>query len=304
MACVFDPGQLSTPERATSKRWLLWITLTAVLAAVCTAQTPAPIHTDNGWKLVWSDEFNGPDGSAVDRSKWVLEQGGEAWGNEELEYYTDRAANVFLRNGNLVIRGLAEKYTGPDGVTRNYTSGRLKTLGKFSQTYGRFEARIKVPFGQGMWPAFWMLGDDIEKAGWPACGEIDIMENIGKEPSIVHGSIHGPGYTGGVGIEAPYTLPGGQRFADDFHLFAVEWDPVSVAFYVDETMYVKRTRANLRPDWRWVFDKPFFLILNLAIGGDWPGNPDSSTHFPQEMLVDYVRVYERISPPAKASAAH
>jgi beta-glucanase (GH16 family) len=290
------------------------LVITAALAGVCSAQSSAPLSKSQAatseatmeahdWKLVWSDEFNGPDGSSVDRSKWVVETGGKGWGNQELEYYTDRPANLFLKNGNLVIHGVAEKYTGPDGVTRNYTSGRLKTLGKFSQTYGRFEARIKVPSGQGMWPAFWMLGDDIDKVGWPACGEIDIMENIGKEPSIVHGSIHGPGYTGDVGIEAPNKLADGQRFADDFHVFAVEWDQKSIAFYVDKTMYVKRTRADLKPGWKWVFDKPFFVILNLAIGGDWPGSPDASTKFPADMLVDYVRVYQQ-EPPPSATAPH
>jgi len=278
--------------RRTPKRLLVLPALLAGAALVCGAQNPSPIPRAEGWKLVWSDEFNGPDGSSVDRSKWVLETGSEGWGNNELEYYTDRAANVFLRDGNLVIRALSENYPESDPKGRKYTSGRLKTLGKFSRTYGRFEARIKLPFGQGMWPAFWMLGDDIEKADWPGCGEIDIMENVGKEPSMIHGSIHGPGYTGNVGIESPYTLPGGKRFADDFHVFAVEWSPDSIAFFVDQTMYVKRTRADLRPGWKWVFDKPFFLILNLAVGGDWPGAPDSSTRFPQEMLVDYVRVYE------------
>jgi len=278
--------------RRTPKRLLVLPALLAGAALVCGAQNPSPIPRAEGWKLVWSDEFNGPDGSSVDRSKWVLETGSEGWGNNELEYYTDRAANVFLRDGNLVIRALSENYPESDPKGRKYTSGRLKTLGKFSRTYGRFEARIKLPFGQGMWPAFWMLGDDIEKADWPGCGEIDIMENVGKEPSMIHGSIHGPGYTGNVGIEAPYTLPGGKRFADDFQVFAVEWSPDSIAFFVDQTMYVKRTRADLRPGWKWVFDKPFFLILNLAVGGDWPGAPDSSTRFPQEMLVDYVRVYE------------
>jgi len=286
----------AVPVRRMQKRRLV-LALLAGVAVVCSAQSPPPSPKDEGWKLAWSDEFNGPDGSPVDRSKWILETGGEGWGNEELEYYTDRAANVFLRNGDLVLRALAEKYPESDPKARNYTSARLKTMGKFSRMYGRFEARIKVPFGQGMWPAFWMLGDDIEKAGWPGCGEIDIMENVGKEPSVIHGSIHGPGYTGNVGIEAPYTLPGGQRFADDFHVFAVEWSPEAIAFYVDQTMYVKRTRPDLKPGWRWVFDKPFFLILNLAVGGDWPGAPDSSTRFPQEMLVDYVRVYERTPPP-------
>jgi beta-glucanase (GH16 family) len=288
----------------TRKLLPVLLALAAGAALVCDAQNASPIVKDKGWKLVWSDEFNAPDGSSVDRSKWVLETGSGVWGNEELEYYTDRPANVFVREGNLVIRALNEKYPPSDPKdpkARDYTSGRLKTFGKFSQTYGRFEARIKVPFGQGMWPAFWMLGDDIDKAGWPACGEIDIMENIGKEPSVIHGSIHGPGYIGNVGIEAPFTLPGGQRFADDFHVFAVEWTPDSIAFFVDQTMYVKRTRDDLRPGWKWVFDKPFFLILNLAVGGDWPGAPDSSTHFPQEMLVDYVRVYEAAIAPNGAA---
>ena len=283
-------------------RWnhpLLSSLLLISLAAPCCSQAASAPAASTAWKLVWSDEFNGPNGSAVDRSKWAFDIGGDGWGNQELEFYTDRIDNAYLQDGNLVIKTIAEKHPGPDGVTRNYTSARLKTFGKFSQTYGRFEARIRIPYGQGVWPAFWMLGDDIEKVGWPACGEIDIMENIGKEPSIIHGSIHGPGYTGGTGIEAPYTLPGKQRFADDFHVFAVEWDPDSVSFLVDQDRYVRRTRADLHSDWKWVFDKPYFLILNLAIGGDWPGSPDSTTVFPQTMLVDYVRVYERSSPTKK-----
>jgi len=245
---------------------------------------------------VWSDEFNSPNGSPIDRSKWTFDLGGDGWGNEELEFYTDRPENAYIQDGNLVIKAIAEKYRDSKGVNHNYTSARLKTFGKFSQTYGRFEARIKVPPGQGMWPAFWMLGDDIEKVGWPACDEIDIMENIGKEPSIVHGSIHGPGYVGKVGIEAPYSLPGKKRFSDDFHIFAIEWDRDSVSFFVDQDLYVRRTRDDLKPGWKWVFDKSNFLILNLAVGGDWPGNPDATTVFPAMMLVDYVRVYERQQP--------
>jgi beta-glucanase (GH16 family) len=267
--------------------------LLAGLAISCAAQNSTAPMKGGGWKLVWSDEFNGPNGSGVDRSKWVVETGGNGWGNHELEYYTDRSQNAFVQNGNLVIRAQVEKYSEPDGVTRSYTSARMKTLGKFSQMYGRFEARIKVPTGQGMWPAFWMLGDDFERVGWPACGEIDIMENIGKEPGIVHGTIHGPGYSGSAGIGDPFGLPGKQRFSDDFHIFAVEWNPDSILFYVDQNMYAKRTTADLKPGLKWVFDKPEFLILNLAVGGDWPGNPDSSTVFPQEMLVDYVRVYQQ-----------
>jgi len=282
--------------RTDLPKLLFLYALVASLATTAFPQSTPPPATKDGWTLVWDDEFNGPNGSAIDSSKWVTETGGQGWGNQELEYYTDRSENASLQDGNLVIKAIAEKYTGPDGVTRNYTSARFKTQGKFSQTYGRFEARIKLPQGQGMWPAFWMLGDDIDKVDWPACGEIDIIENIGKEPAIIHGSIHGPGYVGDTGLEAPYTLPAKQRFADDFHLFAVEWDAESVSFYVDKDLYVRRTRADLKPGWKWVFDKPYFLILNLAVGGDWPGNPDSTTVFPQNMLVDYVRVYKRTEP--------
>jgi beta-glucanase (GH16 family) len=255
-------------------------------------------------KLVWSDEFNGPNGSPVDSSKWVSETGGGGWGNDELEYYTNRLENASQQDGSLVIKVSQEKYTGADGVTRNYTSARLKTLGKFSQAYGRFEARIKIPRGQGIWPAFWMLGDDVDKTGWPGCGEIDIMENIGKEPALVHGTIHGPGYSGANSIGAPYALPGDRRFADDFHVFAVEWEPDAIRFYVDDHLYETRTPADLPKGAKWVYDHPFFVLLNVAVGGGWPGNPDATTVFPQTMLIDYVRVYARASSPARKSAQH
>jgi beta-glucanase (GH16 family) len=242
------------------------------------------------WVLTWSDEFESPSGAAPDPTKWVIETGGNGWGNNELEYYTARSQNVQQMNGNLVITALQEMYTGPDNVTRNYTSARIKTAGLFSQAYGRFEARIKIPQGQGMWPAFWMLGNNIGSAGWPACGEIDIMENIGKEPTKVHGSMHGPGYSGANGLSGTYTLPTGN-FGDDFHVFAVEWAPGVVQFYVDGNLYETRTPADLPAGTTWVFDHPFFLLLNVAVGGNWPGPPDSTTVFPQMMLVDYVRVY-------------
>jgi beta-glucanase (GH16 family) len=273
----------------TSRHRLLviaWIFLPCVLAA-----QPNPQPASSPWILTWSDEFNGANGSPPDASKWVLETGGKGWGNNELEFYTARPENVYLQDGNLVIKALKEKYSGK-GVTHDYTSARLKTQGKFSQAYGRFEARIKIPRGQGMWPAFWMLGDDVDKVGWPACGEIDIMENIGNEPDIVHGSIHGPGFSDGD-LEAPFRLPAGHVFADDFHVYAVEWEPEAIRFYVDDHLYVTRTRADMRPGWKWSFDHPFFLILNVAVGGDWPGSPDATSVFPQTMLVDYVRVYRR-----------
>jgi beta-glucanase (GH16 family) len=273
----------------TKSKWYLAVFLLCVCAAAQTSSSQSALAK---WTLTWSDEFNAADGIAVDSSKWVLETGGGGWGNNELEYYTNRAQNSFQHGGNLVIKVLDEKYTGADGVTRNYTSARLKTLGKFSQAYGRFEARIKIPRGQGIWPAFWMLGDDIDKAAWPACGEIDIMENIGKEPSIVHGTIHGPGYSGDNGIGSPYSLPKDEKFAEAFHIYAVEWEPQAIRFYVDDHLYGARTPAEIPKGAKWAYDHPFFLLLNVAVGGSWPGNPDTTTVFPQTMLVDYVRVYQ------------
>ena len=263
-----------------------------LLMSAVVAQTASPQTAHPGWKLVWSEEFNAPDGSPVDTTKWVPESGGNGWGNQELEYYTTRPQNAFQQGGNLVIKVLQEKYTGSDGVTRDYTSARLKTLGKFSQKYGRFEARIKIPQGQGIWPAFWMLGDDVGKIGWPKSGEIDIMENIGKEPATVHGTIHGPGYSGDKGISSSYNLPADPHFADDFHLYAVEWERKAIRFFVDDHLYATRTPAELPKGTKWVYNHPFFMLLNVAVGGGWPGNPDATTVFPQTMLVDYVRVYK------------
>lgn len=263
-----------------------------LLTSAAWTQSVPSRSTQPNWTLVWSDEFDQPDGSRPDPEKWTFDVGGDGWGNHELEYYTDRVQNIFVQGGHLVITATREEFTGIDGTARHYTSARLKTLGKFSQTYGRFEASIKIPYGQGLWPAFWMLGDDIAKVDWPNCGEIDIMENIGKEPSVVHGTIHGPGYSGAGGIGARYALPSGKRFADNFHLFAVEWEPATIHFFVDNELYETRTRSELSAGAKWVFDHPFFLLLNVAVGGDWPGDPDTTTKFPQTMQVDYVRVYQ------------
>jgi beta-glucanase (GH16 family) len=250
-----------------------------------------------GYTLVWSDEFGGADGSSPDTSKWTFDKGvgGNGWGNNELETYTNRTQNAQIKGGNLVITALKETYADPsDGVTRNYTSARLKMQGLFSQPYGRFEARIKIPAGQGMWPAFWMLGNNISSVGWPKCGEIDIMENIGKEPGTVHGSLHGPSTSGPTSDEtAPFSLPAGQNFSDDFHLYAVEWEPGTIRFYVDTNLYGTFTQSQWPAGGTWTFDHPFFIILNVAVGGDWPGSPDNTTAFPQQMLVDYVRVYTK-----------
>jgi beta-glucanase (GH16 family) len=250
--------------------------------------TPAPAPSGT-WALSWSDEFD-RDG-APDPGRWVHDLGGNGWGNNELETYTDRPENAVVRGGSLVITARRETFRGADGTERPYTSARLKTLGTFSQAYGRIEARMKIPRGQGIWPAFWMLGDNVATAGWPACGEIDIMENIGKEPTTVHGTLHGPGYSGGQGIGAPYSAA--SPFADAFHVFGIEWEPNAIRWYVDGTLYQTRTPADLPAGARWVFDAPAFIILNLAVGGNWPGDPDATSAFPQELVVDYVRVYKR-----------
>jgi beta-glucanase (GH16 family) len=260
---------------------------------VCLAQSSTAHRVEKSWILVWSDEFNGAGGSLPDPAKWVMETGGKGWGNQELETYTNRPVNAQQKGGSLVITARQENYKGADNITRDYTSARMKTQGLFEHEYGRVEARIRIPFGQGIWPAFWMLGDDIGPIGWPTCGEIDIMENIGKEPSIVHGTIHGPGYSAGKGIGSPFSLPSGQTFSDDFHVYAIEWEPDQIRFYVDDNLYATRTPADLPQGTKWVYNHKFFIILNVAVGGGWPGNPDKSTVFPQEMLVDYVRVYDR-----------
>ncbi|GAA1764203.1 RICIN domain-containing protein [Nonomuraea bangladeshensis] len=241
--------------------------------------------------LVWSDEFDGAAGSAVNAAKWRFDIGGGGWGNNEQQYYTDSTRNAALDgSGNLVITARRENpanYQCHYG-TCQYTSARLLTSATFTRAYGRFEARMKLPRGQGIWPAFWMLGNDIGSVGWPNSGEIDIMENIGREPNTVHGTIHGPGYSGGGGIGAGYTI--GGAFADAFHTFAVDWSPNLIVWYVDGVEYQRRTPADLGGN-RWVFDHPFFMIMNVAVGGNWPGYPDATTTFPQTMTVDYVRVY-------------
>ncbi|MFQ3558433.1 family 16 glycosylhydrolase [Streptomyces gramineus] len=239
----------------------------------------------------FSDTFDGPAGSAVNSSKWTQETGDNV-NNHEREYYTSGTNNAALDGqGHLVITAKKENpanYQCWYG-TCQYTSARLNTSGKFSAQYGHVEARMKIPRGQGMWPAFWMLGTDIGQVGWPNSGEIDVMENVGFEPSTVHGTIHGPGYSGSAGIGAGYTLPNGQVFADGFHTFAVDWAPNSITWSVDGIAYETRTPADVGGN-TWAFNKPFFLILNLAVGGYWPGDPNSSTAFPAQLVVDSVSV--------------
>jgi beta-glucanase (GH16 family) len=247
------------------------------------------------WRLVWNDEFDAPDGSAPDASKWNIERGGYGWGTGEIECYTSNPRNVRVENGNLAITAIRETVTCSDGHINNYTSARLNTRRKLEQLYGRFEARIRVPSGQGVFPAFWMLGDSANNCGakpWPSCGEIDIFENIGREPSTIHSGIHGPGYSSGLG--GSFKLPGGEAFSAGFHIFALEWESSeAVSFYVDDTLFKTIRAADLPPGSSWIFNHPADLLVNFAVGGKWPGAPDSTTVFPQTMLVDYVRVFAR-----------
>jgi uncharacterized protein (TIGR03437 family) len=257
-------------------------------AAISPASTTLLLKSS--WKLVWNDEFNGAAGTPPDPSKWVYDLGDNGWGNEELENYTARPENIFQDgSGNLAIRALK---TGED----SYTSARVKTQGKFEVQYGRIEARIRIPFGQGIWPAFWMLGNDFNTAGWPESGEIDIMENIGRELYTVRGTLHGPGYSAGESIGASYSLPSGDRFADDFHVYAVEWSENSIAFFVDGAKYSEVSPDKIPAGTTWVYRHPFFLILNVAVGGNWPGYPDATSTFPQNMLVDWVRIWQKTDP--------
>jgi len=247
--------------------------------------------------LAWHDEFDGAAGTQPDSKNWGYDIGGSGWGNEEREYYTNSPANAAMNGkGSLAITaqkldpakaaGLDCWYNGPC----EYTSARLLSAGKYEFTYGRVEGRIRIPSGQGLWPAFWMLGGT---SGWPTIGEMDIMENIGKEPATVKATVHGPGYSGANGIGKTYQLKSGQ-FADDYHIFAFEWDKTELRWYVDNQLYF--TLPSTQVKGKWVFDHPFFIILNVAVGGGWPGNPDASTTFPQTMLVDYVRVFQHPAP--------
>ncbi len=249
-------------------------------------------------RLLWNDEFDAPDGTPPDPAKWRYDLGGKGWGNQEHQYYTDDGENAVQDgNGNLVITaretsaGQRKKMDCWYGPAR-YTSARLLTKGLFSFTHGVVEARIKVPHGPGIWPALWMLGEDFGPVAWPHCGEIDIMENIGREPGIVHGTIHGPGYCGGEGIGGAYTLPEGRPFKDDFHCFAIEWLPGEIRWYTDGQQYFAISREQVPQGSPWPYEHPFFLLLNLAVGGLWPGYPDETTVFPQQLVVDYIRVFQ------------
>jgi beta-glucanase (GH16 family) len=252
--------------------------------------TETPIPTP-GWTLVWADEFDLPDGSSPDLNSWNYSTGGGGWGNNELQVYTDRIENAFIENEMLVIEAHAEKYMGS-----KYTSARLNTMVRVEFTYGRFETSVKLPNTQGIWPAIWMMPTIGKYGNWPASGEIDIMEMIGSEPDRVHGTLHfGNPHEYRTGF---YRLPERKTFDQDFHIIAVEWEPDEIRWYVDGHLFHQVAVNEWFTSYQNApatapFDQPFHLIMNVAVGGDWPGSPDATSVFPQRMLVDYIRVYQR-----------
>ncbi|WP_309642097.1 glycoside hydrolase family 16 protein [Flavobacterium sp.] len=268
----------------------MFLALMLVTIIGCNSDDKTQQLDNRNWQLSWSDEFDGSIGQLPDATKWGFDlgTGSNGWGNQELQNYTNRAENVSMDgNGNLVITAKKESLGGSQ-----YTSARIKTQNLFSQTYGRFEARLKTPYGQGLWPAFWMLGANNETVTWPQCGEIDIMELRGQKPSIINGSLHGPGYSGGNAITSSYALRN-DRFDVDYHIFAIEWNADTIDYFVDGFLYQRIERSDLPGEW--VYDHPFYMILNVAVGGNYLGNPTTQTPFPQKMIIDYVRVYNEVN---------
>jgi beta-glucanase (GH16 family) len=287
-ATVSDPVASSTPSPR------------AAPSAPSTPSTPDPTATPGAlgaWRLVWADEFDGPAGTPPDPERWgyALGDGSGAgipgWGNQELETYTDDAANAATDGeSNLVISALEA-----DGSLEcwygscRYTSARLLTADRFAFAFGRVEARLQVAPGEGLWSAFWMLGTNIDDVGWPASGEIDIMENVGRDPAKLFGTLHGPGYSGDDGYGATIDLP--APLADDFHVYAIEWRPGHIVWTVDGDKYHEATPDGVAPD-PWVYDHEFYVLVNLAVGGGLGGPVRADTAFPARYLIDYIRVYQ------------
>tara|TARA_Y100000589_G_C27034913_1_gene580616 strand:- start:162 stop:980 length:819 start_codon:yes stop_codon:yes gene_type:complete len=250
---------------------------------------PQTAPASDTWVLQWAEEFDGD----LDSDVWTAEIGtGEdrglnGWGNDELQYYTARPENARTEDGHLVITAIKEDYEGS-----SYTSARLVSKENKEVQYGRIEARIKVPAGQGFWPAFWLLGTNLDSVGWPQCGEIDIMEARGQQPSWIGGALHGPGYSGGASLSQSF-YDAEKSFDSDFHVVGIDWEEDLISWWVDGNVYHSVSRGTLTPEQEWVYDQPFFFILNLAVGGNYVGSPNSETPFPAEYRIDYIRVYQR-----------
>ena len=246
-----------------------------------------------GWALVWNDEFDGP---ALNLEKWSYEIGGHGWGNNELQYYSDDDSTAFIKDGKLVIRAdLVPQGTGSADNLRYFSSARLRTSGKGDWRYGRIEVKAKLALGQGIWPAIWMLPTDWMYGGWPESGEIDIMEHVGYDPGRVHGSIHTGSYNHKIN-----TQRGGSKLLDKisskFYVYAIEWYEDRIDFLIDDSKYFSFQNDGKNDFNTWPFNQRFHLLINIAVGGDWPGSPDETTQFPTEMELEYVRVYEKIQP--------
>lgn len=237
-----------------------------------------------GFTRVWEDDF---DGTEINEANWTHEVNGDGGGNNELQFYTDRPSNSLVTSGFLVIEAKEELFNG-----RDYTSARLVSKGKQEFKYGRIDIRAKMPEGKGLWPALWMLGDNIDQVSWPRCGEIDIMELVGNSPQITHGTIHYPDPNGAHLFKGSSTfLTGGKKFIDEFHVFSIIWKEDKIEWLLDGKKFYELTPALIDPG-VWSFNNEFFFILNVAVGGNWPGSPNATTVFPQRMIVDYVRVYQ------------
>lgn len=263
--------------------------LVLLMTAAFTACSTAPRG-----KLLWFDEFNQTAGTAPSSKHWVYDigHGPGGWGNNEWQYYSDDLANASIVDDPEATDGKALALTARKSADGKFTSARVKTFGVHSILFGRIEARVKVPKGQGLWPAVWMLGENLDDVKWPQCGEIDILEVLGHDPKKLYGTLHGPGYSGTDPRGGWHTLEQGS-FADAYHVVAVEWEPTRIRWFVDGLQYHQVEPKDV-PAGQWVFDKgPHYLILNLAVGGNWPGYPDETTTFPQSFLIDYVRVYAR-----------
>ncbi len=242
-----------------------------------------PLEYDD-YTLMWNDEFTG---SVLDPNTYTHEQGDHGWGNEELQNYTNSPANSYLDEGKLIIEA---KEISPG----KYTSARIVTKDKMEFNFGRVDIRAKVPTAQGIWPALWMLGGNFGDVGWPACGEIDIMELVGFEPNTVHGTAHygpqGQAYSHNMGDKI--SLPGGAIFSEKFHVFSIVWEADRIKWYMDDQLFFSLWKGDIGTD-VWRFNQEFFFILNVAVGGKWPGYPDATTTFPQQMVIDYIRVFQK-----------
>ena len=273
------------------------VSIIAVFGCGGNSESVELTHT-SPWVEVWRDEFDGADGQRIDTTKWNYDTGDGCragncgWGNNEKEYYTDSVDNIAL-NGRGQLRIIARR--APPGLACyygacRYTSAKITSRGKMLASPGRVEARIKLPTGQGLWPAFWMLGHRNPVTPWPDCGELDIMENKGSQWATTSSAVHGPGYSGATPFAHAHDLPSGQ-LVEDFHIFAVEWDSLHASFFVDDSLHYRITRDEVQRYGKSVLDQPFFVILNLAVGGHFDGDPKSDAILPATMLVDYVRVY-------------